>query len=58
MLSRDFVQAFILGQVRGGIAPTQARTNFADWLKDQADAIATDREKEMIIADLSSYGPA
>lgn len=55
MLSRDFVYAFLLGQVQGGATDVEAKQNFQDWLKQQTDAVATAAEKQSIVSDLGSY---
>ena len=54
-LSRDFIYAFILGQLKlnPGMSQEEAKTNFASWLT--ASDVCSEDEKQKIVADLVSY---
>lgn len=53
MLSRDFVNAFLTGQVATGLSEAQAKDNFVSWVMSNS-SIQND-EKEKVISDLGSY---
>lgn len=53
MLTRDFVQTFLIGQVSAGKTFSEAKANLIDWLGKQSDI--TTQEIEMIRGDLGSY---
>lgn len=55
MLSRDFVTAFMTGQVKAGVTPDDARKNFIAWLMDPTNSVVETAEKERIVSDLDSY---